>query len=163
LEYALLHGYTKLEADGNAPRFAFGEGKSYTSFSLTHPTFWVESNEGHLSASVHVTNTGNVRGDEVIQFYVGFAKSSILRPRKILVSFRRVSLEPGETILISLGVPQSNIHFYNEEQRKWEFEKMSYEGYIGSSSKDCDLCAGIFPLESLLASHKSGLNPASRL
>ena len=46
----------------------------------------------------NVCNTGNVAGAEVVQCYSETLYASVVRPKKELIRFRRVFLEPGEKI-----------------------------------------------------------------
>jgi beta-glucosidase len=78
------------------PLFPFGYGLSYTSFSysgLKVPTDAVTAGEP-LPASVTVTNTGKVAGDEVVQVYLKFPAVPGA-PLKALRGFQRVHLEGG--------------------------------------------------------------------
>jgi beta-glucosidase len=78
------------------PLYPFGYGLSYTKFSysgLTLPTEPVKPTDP-LTASVTVTNTGSVAGDEVVQLYLEFPKVAGA-PLKALRGFHRVHLDPG--------------------------------------------------------------------
>ena len=78
------------------PLWPFGYGLSYTSFSYSNLTLpAVPLNAGDsLNASVTVTNTGKVAGDEVVQLYLKFPDVSGA-PRRALRGFQRIHLEPG--------------------------------------------------------------------
>ncbi len=78
------------------PLYPFGYGLSYTTFSysdLTLPTAPVNASDP-VPASVTVTNTGKVAGDEVVQLYLSFPDVKGA-PLKALRAFKRVHLEPG--------------------------------------------------------------------
>ena len=78
------------------PLWPFGYGLSYTTFSygsLILPNAAVNAGDP-LSASVTVTNTGKVAGDEVVQLYLKFPDVSGA-PRLALRGFQRIHLEPG--------------------------------------------------------------------
>jgi beta-glucosidase len=80
------------------PLFAFGHGRSYTTFELGDlrisdaeiPT------DGELTVSVRLTNTGARAGDEVVQLYLHDVVAQVARPVKQLAGFARVHLDPGE-------------------------------------------------------------------
>ena len=79
------------------PLYPFGYGLSYTNFAykdLTVPAAPVEVGDP-ISASVTVTNTGKVAGDEVVQLYLKFP-SVAGAPRIALRGFQRIHLAPGE-------------------------------------------------------------------
>jgi beta-glucosidase len=85
--------YRYFEGD---PLWPFGYGLSYTTFSysnLTLPDAPINAGDP-LTASVTVTNTGKVAGDEVVQLYLKFPDVAGA-PRRALRAFRRIHLEPG--------------------------------------------------------------------
>ena len=78
------------------PLWPFGYGLSYSSFAysgLTLPPAPINANDP-LDASVTVTNTGKVAGDEVVQLYLKFPDAPGA-PILALRGFQRVHLEPG--------------------------------------------------------------------
>jgi len=78
------------------PLYPFGYGLSYTKFSysgLTLPTEAVKPADP-VKASVTVTNSGSLAGDEVVQLYLSFPDVKGA-PLKALRAFKRVHLEPG--------------------------------------------------------------------
>ena len=57
----------------NDPLYPFGYGLSYTTFSygdLQLDKTSVQGENGVLTASVQVTNTGKLEGEEVVQLYI---------------------------------------------------------------------------------------------
>ena len=135
--YDRYHGYIKLDHDGNRADFPFGFGLSYTTFS--HDSATVQIVDDHLEATVNVTNRGDLAGDQVMQFYVGFDNSKLEREHKLLKGFQRISLEPGETKRVSMVCPFEKLKWYNPETASWELELMEYQAYVGSSSDEGDL------------------------
>jgi len=88
------------------PLWPFGYGLSYTTFSysgLMLPKAPVKAGQP-VSASVTVTNSGKLAGDEVIQLYLSFPNVSGA-PIRALRGFRRVHLAPGrsETVRFDLS------------------------------------------------------------
>jgi len=78
------------------PLYPFGYGLSYTTFgysNLSLPDAPVRAGDP-LHASVTVTNTGKVPGDEVVQLYLKFPDVAGA-PLRALRGFERVHLEPG--------------------------------------------------------------------
>lgn len=140
--YDRYHGYTKLDHDGNKASFPFGFGLSYTEF--IQDSIEVESGADYVTASISVTNTGDRRGDQVVQLYIGFDGSVVEREHKLLKGFERVSLNPGETRRISLTCPFERIRYYDPETNSWILEKMEYQIYMGSSSDEDDLLKSTF-------------------
>ena len=133
IEYGYYHGYTLFEKENIEPAFPFGFGLSYTSYKYAN--LQVNTNDNEIISSVDVTNTGSLKGDEIIQLYIGFEDSKIERPNKLLKGFTRVSLEPNETKKVTLKIKKSNLAWYNPQSKKWEIENINYSVYIGGSSE----------------------------
>ena len=90
-----MKGRTYRYFEGNA-LWQFGYGLSYTTFSygdLALPNSPVKAGDP-LDASVTVTNTGTIAGDEVVQLYLRFPDVPGA-PTRALRAFQRVHLEPG--------------------------------------------------------------------
>ncbi len=138
--YEYYHGYRKLQKEGVEPSLPYGFGLSYTSFSVTEAAFEVK--EGRIEASCTVRNTGELKGEEVIQLYAGYPNSAVDRPVKELKGFQRIALRPGESKRVKISLPTDRLCWYNEEKGCMELEHMEYELYIGSSSDDKDLLKG---------------------
>ncbi|WP_372632169.1 fibronectin type III-like domain-contianing protein [Cohnella sp.] len=51
-----------------------------------------------------VTNAGEVAGTEVVQLYVADKFSSVTRPPLELKGFRKVELQPGETVKVRFPI-----------------------------------------------------------
>ena len=142
--YDYYHGYTKLEKEGVKPLLPYGFGLSYTTFQVSEASFAVEGDK--VFATCKIKNTGKVEGTEVLQMYVGFSKSSIDRPLKVLRGFNRVSLKPGEEKEVTIACPVEKLCFFNEKTNKMELEHMEHEVYIGTSSRNEDLAMGTIKL-----------------
>lgn len=80
------------------PLYPFGYGLSYTTFGYSGLTIPHETvNAGQpVDASVTVTNTGKVAGDEVVQLYLKFPPVAGA-PNIALRGFRRIHLDPGQS------------------------------------------------------------------
>lgn len=142
--YDYYHGYTKLEKEGIKPLFPYGFGLSYTEFELSDACF--SADENNVYASCKVKNTGDADGEQVVQMYVGFTRSKVDRPVKILRGFKRVALKAGEQKEVTISCPKEKLMWYNPETSKWELEHMEYEMYIGFSSDNKDLASGTITL-----------------
>lgn len=116
--------------------FPFGHGLSYTTFNLGRPVAEGKSfdGDGVFSVTVPVTNTGDRGGAEVVQAYIHDVKSSVERPYKELKAFRKVFVEPGETVDATLEFDRSAFAYFNPETQLWTVEPGRFEILIGTSS-----------------------------
>jgi beta-glucosidase len=121
----------------NSPRFPFGYGLSYTSFSYSDIALSASSFRPgqQLTATVTLTNTGKYAGRETAEFYVRDLVGSVVRPVKELKGFTQVQLQPGESKKISFTIGADDLRFYNEKL-DYIYEPGEFRLYIGGSSSD---------------------------
>ncbi len=106
--------------DEVTPLFPFGWGLSYTTFTLAPPQLsatTIKPGEG-VMVTVRVTNTGSRAGDEVVQVYLRDEISSVTRPVKELVGFRRVTLQPGETRDVAIAIEPRAFAMWNADMQR---------------------------------------------
>jgi beta-glucosidase len=119
------------------PLFPFGYGLSYTTFQYGTPRLDPASigPEGMTKVAVEVTNSGKVRGDEVVQLYIRDEVSSVTRPVKELRGFRRISLAPGETKTVEFPLGFSELSFLNRDLHR-VVEPGTFKIMVGGNSRD---------------------------
>ena len=80
------------------PLYPFGHGLAYTQFAYEEPRLSISALKAGdtLRVSARVRNAGARAGDEVVQVYLEYPDRP-LSPRRALVDFARVSLQPGES------------------------------------------------------------------
>ena len=105
-------GYGYENNDGR-PLYPFGYGLSYTAFALSDPS--VTKTAGGWEVSLRVANTGAYDGDEVVGIYLTSRHTKVVRPVKELVAYRRVSVQKGETVRVTLTVPESVTSYYDAD------------------------------------------------
>ena len=137
------HGnrYADLTQD---PAFAFGEGLSYTTFEYGEPTvtnvpesgMFAETDTVH--AEITLTNTGDRKGTEVVQLYIGDIVTSYSWTDRELKAFQRVELEPGESKTVAFDIPVSDCTIVDSEANRI-VEPGEFEVLIGHSSRREDL------------------------
>jgi beta-glucosidase len=144
LDYDLRHGRTYQYSD-KAPLFPFGYGKSYTTFTysrlLTSSDRLAEGES--LKVSVSISNIGRYDGDEVVQAYVRFVESAVVRPRKLLVGFRRINVPAGKTRTVEMAIAAEQLAFWHQRKQKFVLESGSVELLIGRSSAEIELTTAI--------------------
>ena len=137
------HGnrYADLTQD---PAFAFGEGLSYTTFEYGEPTVTNVPESGAFGetdtvhAEITLTNTGDRKGTEVVQLYIGDIVTSYSWTDRELKAFQRVKLEPGESKTVAFDIPVSDCTIVDSEANRI-VEPGEFEVLIGHSSRREDL------------------------
>lgn len=121
----------------NEPLYPFGYGLSYTTFRYGDLQLSNNSmNEnGKITASVTVTNTGNYDADEVVQMYIRDMVGSVARPVKELKGFERIHLKKGESRTVSFDITAEQLKFYNSALN-WVCEPGEFEVMVGGNSRD---------------------------
>ena len=122
--------------------YPFGYGLSYTDFSQELTGLTVENDV--VTATVRVTNEGDVAGKEVVQLYVqspyteydkenGVEKSAIQ-----LVNFGKTGiLQPGASAEVTLKMDLYNIASWDYNKAKtWILDEGSYYFAVGESAHD---------------------------
>jgi beta-glucosidase len=132
------NGYGKTSVNG--PLYPFGFGLSYTTFQFSNLTVTPEAQnpQGNVDVSVDVTNTGKVKGDEVVQLYVKDVVSSVTIYESQLRGFERVSLQPGEKKTVRFTLHPGDLALLDKNMN-WTVEPGAFEVWIGSSSTDIRL------------------------
>jgi beta-glucosidase len=102
------------------PLYPFGWGLSYSSFSYGNLRLAPDaiSTTGQTKVSVDVTNSSQVRGDEVVQLYIRDEVSSVTRPVKELRGFQRVTLDPGQTKTVEFPLGFAELSFLDRSMQR---------------------------------------------
>ena len=142
------HGnrYADLTQD---PAFAFGEGLGYTTFEYGEPAItnvpdsgaFTESDTVH--AEITLTNTGERKGIEVVQAYIGDIVTSYSWTDRELKSFKRVELEPGESKTVAFDIPVADCTIVDPDANRI-VEPGEFELLVGHSSRREDLKRTVF-------------------
>ena len=117
------------------PLFPFGFGLSYTTFDVSDLQLSRSSvpRDGKVVATVKVTNTGDVAGDDVAQLYLHDPVASISQPVRRLRGFERVSLDPGQSTTVRFTLDASDFGFY-DNRGKFVVEPGAIDVYAGDDS-----------------------------
>lgn len=97
------------------PLFPFGYGLTYTEFTYANLKLSSETMRGALEVSVEITNSGAHAGVEVAQLYVRDLVGSLTRPVRELKGFQRVTLQSGETRLVTFTLRESDLAFFRAD------------------------------------------------
>jgi beta-glucosidase len=119
----------------NSALYPFGYGLSYTDF--TYSNLRLSSNTlrmgSGITASVTLSNTGKVAGEEVAQLYIHDPLASVSRPVKELKGFQKILLQPGESRDISFEITPDMLAFYRLDMT-YGLEAGDFEVFIGGNS-----------------------------
>ncbi len=122
------------------PQYAFGYGMSYTSFAYGKGKLSKKAmkEDGTVTLTVPVTNTGKRAGDEIVQVYVK-ALDYPEAPIKSLKGFQKVSIEPGQTAKAVITLDGESFEYYDPSIDELSTRPGRYQILYGSSSLDKDL------------------------
>ena len=138
-DYDIRKGRTYMYFKGK-PLYPFGFGLSYTHFSYKAS----KASGKRLSAgkiiqvSVNIANTGARDGDEIVQLYVRFAHSKIVRPIKQLVDFKRLHIKAGrsQTVMLKLAHDDVALRYWDVASDDFVLEPGNIELEVAASSAD---------------------------
>jgi len=147
--------YRAFDAHNVTPRYEFGFGLSYTTFSYSdlavsktkgasidaYPTGVIQEG-GHVdlwssiaSVSATVKNTGSIKGAEVAQLYIGIPGG----PVRQLRGFEKVWIEPGKEVKVIFDVTRRDLSEWDVNRQNWKLQLGVYNIFIGASSQDLPL------------------------
>ena len=124
-------GYRRYDTADEKIDFPFGHGLSYTKFTYSKLSVYEDT------VSVTVRNTGKIAGTEIVQVYAGMMYSDVLRPKKELVGFARVTLNPGERQILQIPINLPLV--YSDERDQYVKESGDYVISVGASVSDIRL------------------------
>ncbi|CAK7203706.1 hypothetical protein SEUCBS139899_006450 [Sporothrix eucalyptigena] len=164
----LYMDYRAFDQKGLVPRFPFGFGLSYTTFSYGsslsiklvsstsisefpdpsvpvvqggHPDLWETVAEVKFS----VTNTGSLAGTEVVQLYLGVPgadgeQTTGDSPVRQLRGFHRTGpLAPSQTEEVTFALTRRDLSVWDVEAQQWRIRRGTFRLYVGASSRDLSL------------------------
>ncbi|AJY76163.1 glycoside hydrolase family 3 C-terminal domain-containing protein [Paenibacillus beijingensis] len=135
----LFIGYRYYDRKQIEPQFPFGHGLSYTTFEYSDLQIERKREEGELSVSVNITNSGHRAGKEIVQLYIGDPQCGLVRPDKELKGFAKVDLAPGETKTVTIDLDKRDFSYYDPKIGDWAADSGSFDLFIGASSQDIRL------------------------
>ncbi|MGK5693580.1 glycoside hydrolase family 3 N-terminal domain-containing protein [Streptomyces sp. URMC 128] len=121
------------------PLYAFGHGRSYTTFAWEDGTGGAEPAEigtdGTYDVSVTVRNTGDREGAEVVQLYLHDPVASVTRPDVRLIGYQRVRLAPGQAARVLFRF-HTDLSAFTDRSGRRVVEPGALELRLAASSAD---------------------------
>ncbi|MCF0205015.1 MAG: fibronectin type III-like domain-contianing protein, partial [Muribaculaceae bacterium] len=121
----------------NDPLYPFGFGLSYTKFDYSDLTLSAAemTEQGSITASVTVTNSGNYDADEIVQLYIHDPAARLSRPVKELKGFKRISLKKGESKTVEFTITADLLKYYDNDLT-FACDPGEFEVMVGPNSHD---------------------------
>ncbi len=121
----------------NSPLYPFGYGLSYTTFEYSDIQLNASeiTKSDSLEASINVTNTGDLKGKEIVQLYIRDLHASVTRPVKELKAFKQINLDPGETKEVNFTLAREDFEFYGLDMNQI-VEPGKFKVFIGTNSEE---------------------------
>lgn len=145
MDYDIIKGKrTYMYFDGE-PLYPFGHGLSYAQVNYNKLSLAAEEvqQDGNISLTVELENSGSVDGDEVVQLYVQCLSTRIKRPLKQLKRFVKIRLAAGQKQTVTFTLPAAELSFWDVSREQYCVEDGEYRVMAGRSSGDIRLSATI--------------------
>lgn len=141
---SIFVGYRYYDWSGKEVLYPFGHGLSYTEFSYDDMKVSWDDTKQMGAASVRVTNTGLVKGKEIVQLYIGKKESHIMVAPKELKGFAKVELSPGQSQIVEIALDNRSFSHFSTANKDWSIEEGIYQIYVAASSRDIRLSKEIY-------------------
>ena len=119
----------------------FGFGLSYTTFEYSEPTVTVDAENGTITATCVITNTGDYDAYEVAQLYTHQIAGEMVRPICELKGFDKVFIPAKESKEVTFTLTKADLGYWHQawdttESRVWfATDETDFELWIAPNSK----------------------------
>ena len=128
-------GYRYYDKHPEQVSYPFGFGLSYTTFQYSNPL--ANYDEGQITLSLKVTNTGKTAGKEAVQVYIEAPKSRLDGIVKELKTYAKTSLlQPGESQVLEFKLSEYDLAGYESDDSVWKTYAGEYKADFAASSQD---------------------------
>ena len=128
-------GYRYYDRHPEQVSYPFGFGLSYTTFDYSEPQAKIE--EGVISLSVKVTNTGSVAGKEAVQVYIEAPQGGLGKLAKELKAYGKTALlQPGESQTLEFTLSEYDLAGFDLSASEWKTVSGDYKADFAASSQD---------------------------
>ena len=154
-------GYRYFDAFSIHPRFPFGFGLSYTTFSMGRKAVLVDGSK--VTVDVSVKNTGKYAGREVVQLYLQKPQMVQGVEEKSLAAFAKTGcLQPGETELVTTTFDVCDLAVYDEEKEMFVLPQGEYGVLLGTHAGAVRPVAVLTLSEEVVVEQVSAVHPFAR-
>lgn len=153
-------GYRYFDSYDVEPRYPFGYGLSYATFSIEKENVSLDGSK--VTVRAKVTNTGDVwAGKEILQLYVSCPQTELAKEYQKLAAFYKTrELKPGESESAQLTFDMKELASYREKDAAFVLEKGDYILRCGSSSRDTAAYAAVVLEEEMVTEQCAHICPA---
>jgi beta-glucosidase len=136
-EEGIYVGYRYYNTFNVKPAYEFGYGLSYTNFTYSSIVLSSTNFVNSITATVTITNSGNVAGKEVVQLYIAAPAGKLDKPAAELKAFAKTGLlQPGQSQKITFTITAADLASFHTASTAWIAEAGNYTIKIGASSAD---------------------------
>lgn len=136
-EEGIYVGYRYYNTFDVKPAYEFGYGLSYTNFKYSDLQLSSKTFNGSVTATITVTNAGDVAGREVVEVYVSAPQKNLPKPAEELKAFAKTkTLLPKESQTISFILTAKDLASFDTAMSAWVAEAGTYTVKVGASSAD---------------------------
>ncbi|OOC55828.1 MULTISPECIES: glycoside hydrolase family 3 protein [Nocardiopsis] len=123
------------------PLYPFGHGLGYTRVEYAEPVVGVE--DGRVTVTVTVANTGTRPAEEVVQVYTRQLASRVRTPLRALRGFARVRVEPGSGAVATVSFDVDRLALWDTTRDRFVVEEAPREVLVGRSATDIRATAAL--------------------
>ena len=146
-EEGIYVGYRYFDTFEIPVRYSFGYGLSYTSFELrmVHLSFiHPNSAQAAVRIVVEVTNTGSVRGREIVQIYASCPQKNMAKEYRRLAGFAKTGeIAPGKYENVEIVIPIYSLASYSDKAPGWLMDSGTYGFFMGNSLQSAQFAASV--------------------
>ncbi len=136
-EEGIYVGYRYYNTFDVKAAYDFGYGLSYTKFKYSDMKLSSKTFNGSITATVTITNTGDVAGREVVEVYVSAPQKNLPKPEEELKAFAKTkTLQPKESQTINFTLTAKDLASFDPARLSWVAEAGTYTVKAGASSTD---------------------------
>ncbi|MBT30814.1 MAG: glycosyl hydrolase [Thalassobius sp.] len=138
-EEDIFVGYRYFESFDVPVSFPFGYGLSYTQFEFSDLEAKM-GNDGSISITCKIENTGKVAGKEVVQVYIASPQTNLTKPDKELRAFKKTNtIQSGKSETIKFELSPKDYASFDPDKSAWVTEQGTYEIFVGNSVQSLPL------------------------